>query len=223
MTGSYRPAGPLGFGGAPVGNLFEAMPDDQAQATLDAAWDSGVRHFDTAPYYGFGLSEHRVGAALRARPRDSFTLSTKVGRLLSPVTVGPRERSGFVDGLPFEVTFDYSADGARQSIEDSLRRLDMARVDIVYIHDVAEDTHGPAWRDRFREAMGGAAVALTRMREEGLIQAWGLGVNLVKPCLDALDGADPDVFLLAGRYTLLDSSALDTLFPGAPHVACGSS
>ena len=109
--------------------------------------------------------------------------------------------------------FDYSADGARRSIEDSLERLGLDRIDIAYIHDLSEDTHGPAWRDRFDAAMAGAAVELRRMRDEGVIRAWGLGVNLVEPCLRALDAADPDLFLLAGRYTLLDPGALDTLFP----------
>ncbi len=209
----YRPPGPLGLGGASIGNLFQAMDDDQARAALDAAWDSGVRHFDTAPYYGFGLSECRMGAALSGRPRDQYVLSTKVGRLLEPVEAPAHERSGFVGGMANAAVFDYSADGAWRSVEASLARLGTGRIDIAYIHDAAEDTHGPAWRDRFSEAMSGAAVALTRMREEGLIRAWGLGVNGVAACLAALDAADPDVFLLAGRYTLLDTSALDTLLP----------
>ncbi len=209
----YAPPGPLGCGGAPIGNLFAPLTDEAARAALDAAWEIGIRHFDTAPLYGFGLSERRFGTALRARPRDAFTLSTKVGRLLTPIRDPARERLGYVDALPFEVTFDYSADGARRSIEASLDRLGLDRIDIAYIHDVGEDTHGPAWRDRFDAAMAGAVPALRRMREEGMIRAWGLGVNLVEPCLCALDAADPDLFLLAGRYTLLDTAALDTLFP----------
>ncbi len=209
----YVPPGPLGCGGAPLGNLFAPLADEQAAAALDAAWDAGIRHFDTAPFYGFGLSERRFGSALRHHPRQAFTLSTKVGRLLVPIRDPARERFGFVDGLPFAVQFDYSADGARRSIEDSLERLGLDRIDIAYIHDVGEDTHGPVWRDRFDEAMAGAAVALRQMRDEGVIRAWGLGVNLVEPCLRALDAADPDLFLLAGRYTLLDTGALDTLFP----------
>ena len=211
--GRYVPPGPLGCGGAPLGNLFRSLPDIEAHAALDAAWDSGVRHFDTAPFYGFGLSEHRFGAALRPRPRDAFTLSTKVGRLLTPSASPARERFNFVDGLPFAVRFDYTADGAKRSIEDSLQRLGMDRIDVAYIHDISEDTHGSAWREAFDAAMAGAAVALTRLRDEGVIRAWGLGVNLVEPCLLALEAADPDVFLLAGRYTLLDPGALDTLLP----------
>lgn len=125
---------------------------------------------------------HRVAS----RPRDAFARSTKVGRLLTPIRDSARERPGFVDGLPFEIAFDYSADGARRSIEASLDRLGLDHIDITYIHDIGEDTHRPAWRDRFDEAMTGAAPALRRMRDEGVIRAWGLGVNLVEPCLRTL-------------------------------------
>ncbi len=211
----YRPPGPLGCGGAPLGNLFAAVSEEEADAVLGCAWDEGVRHFDTAPFYGFGLSEHRMSRALRGRPRGAFAIATKVGRLLEPITSGPvaRERSSYVDALPFSVRFDYGADATRRSIEDSLQRLGLARIDIVYIHDVGEDTHGADWRLRFDEAMRGAAVALTRLREEGVIRAWGLGVNRVEPCLEALGRADPDLFLCAGRYTLLDTASLSTLLP----------
>ena len=215
MPTRYRPPGPLGCGGAPLGNLFAAVREEDADAVLACAWDEGIRHFDTAPFYGFGLSEHRMGRALRARPRDAFAIATKVGRLLEPIASGPvvRERSSYVDALPFSVRFDYGADAARRSIEDSLQRLGLARIDIVYIHDVGEDTHGADWAERFDEAMRGAAVALTRLRDEGVIRAWGLGVNRVEPCLAALDRVDPDLFLCAGRYTLLDTASLETLLP----------
>jgi len=215
LSGRYRPPGPLGCGGAPLGNLFAAVAEDEARAVIARAWEAGVRHYDTAPFYGFGLSEHRFGEALRWRARAEFMLSTKVGRLLVPVPdrALAQERDAFVGGLPFEVAYDYSADGARRSVEDSLQRLGLARIDVVYIHDVGEDTHGPAWEQRFAEAMAGAAPALTRLREEGVIRAWGLGVNRVEPCLRALDQADPDIFLAAGRYTLLDHASLDTLLP----------
>ncbi len=209
----FAPPGPLGFGGAPLGNMFDEVTDEQAEATLAAAWEAGIRHFDTAPDYGPGISEHRFGRALRSRPRDAFVLSTKVGRLLR-ADAGKGGRHGpFVKGLPFRVDHDYSADGARRSIEDSLQRLGMARIDVAYIHDCAEDAHGERWPEVFHTAMRGAAVALTRLREEGVIRAWGLGVNRVEPCMMALERADPDVFLLAGRYSLLDHPALDTLFP----------
>jgi D-threo-aldose 1-dehydrogenase len=213
MSGRFVPPGPLGFGGAPLGNMFAPISEAQAGEALQAAWDSGVRYFDTAPHYGAGLAEHRFGDFLRSQPRDAFVLSTKVGRLLSP---DPEWTSGpypFEHGLPFAARYDYSADGARRSVEDSLQRMGLARADIVFIHDIAEDAHGPGWREPFRLAMAGAGQALIRMREEGTIRAWGLGVNRSEACLAALEQSDPDLFLLAGRYTLLDTSALDSLFP----------
>ena len=220
----FAPPGPLGFGGAPLGNMFNAVDEATAEATLQAAWDSGIRHFDTAPHYGAGLSEHRFGHVLRQRPRDAFVLSTKVGRLQVPDRNAPRSAQ-FIDALPFRPVYDYSADGTRRSVEDSLQRLGLSHIDIAYIHDIAEDAHGPAWEGLFDQAMDGAARALTRMREEGVIRAWGLGVNLAEPCLRALDRADPDVFLLAGRYSLIDHAALDALFPACAargvHVVVG--
>ena len=209
----YAPAGPLGCGGAPLGNLFAPVSDADARATLDAAWDTGVRTFDTAPFYGFGLSERRFGQALRAQDRDAYALMTKVGRLLDPVDAPAGERFGFRDGLAFAPRFDYSADGARRSLDDSRERLGIARIDVAFIHDVGEDTHGPAWRAMFEQAMAGAAPALERARAAGEIRAYGLGVNRVEPCLMALRQADPDIFLVAGRYTLLDHSALPELLP----------
>ena len=209
----FAPPGPLGFGGAPLGNMFAAVNEATAQATMVAAWDSGIRYFDTAPHYGAGLSEHRFGTMLRQHPRDSFVLSTKVGRLLTPdseVLAGPPP---FDAGLPFRASYDYSADGTMRSIEDSLQRMGLARVDVVYVHDIAEDAHGPGWREPFAAAMKGAGQALIRLREQGVIRAWGLGVNRIEACQAALDQSDPDVFLLAGRYSLLDHSALRTLFP----------
>ncbi len=224
-TSRYIPHGPLGMGGAPLGNLFDRVPEADAAATLQAAWDADVRHFDTAPHYGAGLSEHRMGAMLRQHDRNGFTLSTKIGRMLEPAQDVPEHDQGFVGALPFRRRIDYSAAGARRSIEDSLQRMGLSRIDIVYIHDVAEDWHGPVWKDRFAEAMSGAAVALTEMRREGSIRAWGLGVNLVEPCLRALEQADPDLFLVAGRYTLLDQTALAKLLPACEakgaHVILG--
>jgi D-threo-aldose 1-dehydrogenase len=209
----FIPPGPLGFGGAPLGNMFAAVDEETAEATVVAAWQSGIRYFDTAPHYGAGLSEHRFGRVLRRYPRDSFVLSTKVGRVLKPdpsVLSGPPP---FDAGLPFRAEYDYSADGTLRSIEDSLQRMGLARIDIVYIHDIAEDAHGPGWREPFAAAMKGAGQALIRLREAGVIRAWGLGVNRIEACEAALEQSDPDVFLLAGRYTLLDQSALPTLLP----------
>lgn len=209
----YAPPGPLGFGGAPLGNMFERVSDADAAATLEAAWDAGIQYFDTAPVYGPGISEHRFGEVLRNKPRDAFVLSTKVGRLLRADASKGGQHGPFVAGLPFRVDYDYTADGVRRSIEDSLQRLGLARIDVAYIHDCAEDAHGPEWLQVFDTAMTGAAVALTRLREEGVIGGWGLGVNRVEPCVMALERADPDVFLLAGRYSLLNQPALDELFP----------
>lgn len=205
--------GPFGFGGAPLGNLFAPIDESAAVAAVRRAYDVGLRHFDTAPHYGHGLSEHRIGEALRGRPRDSFVLSTKVGRLLFPDAQAPNEQFGFSGTLPFVQRYDYSGDGARKSLEFSLHRLGMARVDIAYIHDCDHDAHGADGPRRFREAMEGALPALTRLREEGVVSAIGLGVNHWETCRDALAHGHIDLFLLAGRYTLLDQSALDELLP----------
>lgn len=203
----------IGLGGAPLGNMFHPVSEAQADATLAAAWNAGFRYYDTSPHYGAGLAEERFGRLLRDKPRDEFVLSTKVGRLLQPADK-PENAKPFVAELPNRRILDYSASGARRSIEDSLQRMGVERVDLVFIHDVSEDQHGAKWRDYFAEAMQGAAQELTRMREEGLIRGWGLGVNLVEPCRMALEQSDPDLFLLAGRYTLLDHrEALTTLLP----------
>ena len=205
--------GPAGFGAAALGNLFARVTDEAASATVSAAWDAGVRYFDTAPFYGAGLSEMRLGRALAHYPRDAFVVSTKVGRLLIPDATVPEVQNGYVGGLPFRVEYDYSGDGARRSLEASLTRLGMDRIDIVYIHDVAPDAHGDDWLRQYQVAADGAMKVLSQWRDEGVIGAWGLGVNRVEPCMKTLDDADPDIFLLAGRYTLLDTVALDALIP----------
>ncbi|WP_285961392.1 aldo/keto reductase [Pseudomonas tohonis] len=203
----------IGLGGAPLGNMFHPVAEDQADATLAAAWQAGFRYYDTSPHYGAGLAEERFGRLLRTRPRDEYLLSTKVGRVLEPAAA-PENARPFVDELPNRRILDYSAAGTRRSLEDSLVRMGVERIDLVFIHDVSEDQHGPRWREYFAEAMAGAAKELTAMREEGLIRGWGLGVNRVEPCRLALQQADPDLFLLAGRYSLLDHrEALETLFP----------
>jgi D-threo-aldose 1-dehydrogenase len=208
----FAPPGPLGFGGAPLGNMFDVVDDATAEASLKAAWNSGVRYFDTAPHYGSGLSEHRFGNVLRPYRREDFVLSTKVGRLLRPDTTRP-ENPPFIDGLPFRVETDYSYDATMRSIEDSYQRLGLAQIDIAFVHDLAADHLGDSWTEQFEVARTGAFRALTSLRDQGVIKGWGLGVNLTEPCIRALEESDPDVFLLAGRYSLLNQPALDRLFP----------
>jgi len=208
----FTPPGPLGFGGAPLGNMFDVVDAETAAGALAAAWETGVRLFDTAPHYGSGLSEHRFGNALRMYPRDQFVLSTKVGRLLKADPSGP-DNPPFVDGLPFRVEPDYGYDATMRSIEDSYQRLGLAQIDIAYVHDLAPDHLGDAWEEQFEIACTGAFRALLELRDQGVIKGWGLGVNLTAPCMRALEQSDPDVFLLAGRYSLLNQPALDDLFP----------
>jgi D-threo-aldose 1-dehydrogenase len=204
--------GKLGFGSAPIGNMFRDVGDDEALATARASWNSGTRYFDTAPSYGAGLSEVRIGAALADRRRGDYVISSKVGRLIvnDGGNSGARDRGNkrdtFKHGRPGKIVIDYSRDGTLRSIEESLTRLDLDRIDIVFVHDVAQDFHGDDWLAVFESARRGAFLALDELREEGVVSAWGLGVNRVEPIelLLALEGPRPDGFLLAGRYTLLD-------------------
>jgi D-threo-aldose 1-dehydrogenase len=216
-------AGPLGFGAAPLGNMFRNIPDDEAMVTVDAAWQAGTRYFDTAPFYGAGLSEMRLGKALDKHKRDEYLLSTKVGRLiLDEIETGNREfgeKGGLFEfGRPNRIVYDYSDKGALKSIEDSLQRLGVSRLDFVWVHDIAQDFHGDGWLAQFEIARTGAFRALSRLRDEGTIRGWGLGVNRIEPVELMLGLAEtrPDATLLAGRYTLLDhESALQRLMPAA--------
>ncbi len=205
----------LGFGAASMGNLYQPIADADARATLETAYAAGVRYFDTAPHYGFGLSERRVGDGLRPYTRSEFVLSTKVGRLLAPLRDldVPVERHGFHAALPFEPVFDYSYHGVRRSFEDSLQRLGLARIDVLLIHDIGKATHGEANTQLFRLCMEGGYKALDELRAQGLIGAIGLGVNEFEVCQDAMQSGRFDCFLLAGRYTLLEQQALDTFLP----------
>ncbi len=203
----------LGLGGAPLGNLFAPVPDTEARALLDAAWASGCRSFDTAPHYGHGLSERRIGDALRAQPRDHCTLSSKVGRLLTPDPSALPEQHGYVGGLPFRQHWDYSAAGVRRSVEDSLQRLGLARLDVAFVHDCDAATHGTHADAVRRQVIDEALPALGALKRERLVRAIGLGVNDVRIVLDVLREVELDVLLLAGRYSLLDHSALPELLP----------
>jgi D-threo-aldose 1-dehydrogenase len=215
----------LGLGGAPLGNLFAPVADDAARALLDAAWASGCRSFDTAPHYGHGLSERRIGDALRAHERASFVLSSKVGRVLTPSEGAPREQHGYVGGLPFVQHWNYSAAGVRRSVEDSLQRLGLARLDVAYVHDCDAATHGADAAAVLRRVCDETLPALRALQGEGLVGAVGLGVNDVAIVLDVLRHADLDALLIAGRYTLLDHAALHALWPACRqrgiHVALG--
>ncbi|MDC6166730.1 aldo/keto reductase [Paucibacter sp. XJ19-41] len=204
--------GKLGFGTAPLGNMFRDIPEAEARATVDAAWHDGIRFFDNAPFYGAGLAELRMGEALAGKPRDEYVVATKVGRLIldevEDVSARDLGEKGdvFKHGRPNKIVNDYSADATLRSIADSLQRLRTDRLDIVWVHDVAQDFYGDEWLSVFESARQGAFKTLDRLRDEGVIKAWGLGVNRVEPIelLLDLEGPRPDGFLLAGRYTLLD-------------------
>jgi D-threo-aldose 1-dehydrogenase len=213
--------GPLGFGTAPLGNMFRNIPEEEAAATVAAAWDAGTRYFDTAPFYGGGLAEIRLGKELVKHNRNDYVLSTKVGRIILDELVTGKQEFGekgtlFEYGLKNKIIYDYSADGTKRSIEDSLKRMGVDRLDIVWIHDIAQDFHGDAWLSQFEIARTGAMRALTQLRDEGVIKSWGLGVNRVEPIelTLALSEVQPDAMLVAGRYSLLDhESALQRLMP----------
>lgn len=203
----------LGLGGAPLGNLYEAVSERQARELVDAAWEDGCRYFDTAPHYGHGLSERRLGDALRIRARGSWQISSKVGRLLRPHAQAPAEANGYVQGLPFVQNWDLSAAGVRRSVEDSLQRLGLAKLDAVFIHDIDAATHGERAPAVLAQVLDETLPALAGLQSEGLIGPVGLGVNDHQVVLQVLAHAQLDCLLLAGRYSLLDQSALPKLMP----------
>ena len=197
----------LGFGGSQLGNLYRETGEDEAADAVAAAWEAGIRYFDTAPHYGLGLSERRLGRALRGLPRDGFVLSTKVGRLLVPdgATGGP-DTEGFAVPATVRRVRDYSRDGVLRSVESSLERLGLDRIDIVLIHD--PDDHA-------REALDQAAPALSALRDAGVVRAYGVGMNQSALLARFVRETDVDVVMVAGRYTLLEQPALDDLLPAA--------
>jgi D-threo-aldose 1-dehydrogenase len=207
---------PSGYGSSGLGELFVKVSDGQAQATLEGAWNAGVRYFDTAPYYGHGLAEHRVGRFLRGVPREEFVVSTKVGRLLrAPRNPGNPIREPWCGGLPFEHDFDYGYAGVRRSLEDSLQRLGLERVDLLLIHDLDLLHHGDdaGVTARLDELGEGGWSALLELKAEGLIRAIGAGVNLAPMMPRLLERFELDFFLVALPYTLLDQDVLDLEFP----------
>lgn len=204
----------MGFGAAPVGNFLKPISEDVSDAMVQHAWNSGMRYFDTAPLYGHGLSELRLGQNLRWKTRDEYVLSSKVGRLLTPASRASIDFTPWVNAAPFTFRFDYSYDGAMRSLEDTLQRMAVERIDIAFIHDCDVFTHGPSQQAiYFKQAMGGAYKALLKMREEGVVSAIGFGVNEWQVCHEALKQGDFDGFLLAGRYTLLEQDSLDEFLP----------
>ena len=210
-TGLPLPA--LGLGCAALGNLYAAVTDEQAAATLDAARANGLSYFDTAPYYGHGRSEQRLGDWLKAGGGAGAILSTKVGRSLVPLDGAAPPDHGFVDPAPFAPVFDYSRDGVMRQVEASLARLGRARIDIVFVHDIGAMTHGADHAAVFAAALDGAFPALAALQAQGVVGAVGIGVNETAACLETLGRVDLDAILLAGRYTLLDPSAGDELLP----------
>lgn len=202
----------LGFGAATFGNLYRPMPDSAAKESIIKAMELGLNQFDTAPYYGFGLSERRVGDALREYDANDYVLSTKVGRILEPCAKA-EDKYGFCSPMPFEPKYDYSYDGIMRSFEHSIQRLGLSKIDILYMHDIGRATHGDDHDRLFKIAMEGGYKAMDELRSQGLVSAIGLGVNEYEVCEQAMDHGYFDCFLLAGRYTLLEQKALESFLP----------
>ncbi|MCY4278199.1 MAG: aldo/keto reductase [Gammaproteobacteria bacterium] len=218
VAGGLR-MGKFGFGGAPIGNLYRTMDDSTAQDILQSAWCAGIRYYDTAPHYGQGLSERRVGDLLRQHPEQPYVLSTKVGRLLKPAGYA-EARHGFRSAMPFDIHYDYSYDGVMRSFEDSLQRLGLDRIDMLFMHDLGALTHGSDNERYFSAGMDGGYRAMHSLREQDMVKAIGLGANESEVCELALAYGDWDCFLLAGRYTLLEQDALDSFLPTCEKRGC---
>src|SRR5713226_9579063 len=214
--GHYKPPFRFGIGGVPLGNEFAVVTDKDAYATIEAAWNAGVRYYDMAPWYGLGLAERRYGNFLHNKTRSEFVVSSKVGRLLKASKTAKNKEYFPFSPSPNDVIYDYTASGVRRSIEDSLQRLVIDSLDIAFVHDISSDNKylPTPWQEQFEIARKGAFPELTRMREEGLIKGWGIGVNTPEPIMRLLEVADPDVCLLASQYSLIDhKNALNHLFP----------
>jgi D-threo-aldose 1-dehydrogenase len=202
----------IAFGCTAIGNMYRAATDADAEATLELAWREGIRYFDTAPHYGRGLGDRRLASFLRQMQRESYVLSTKVGRVLTPAAP-VSEAEVFVDPLPNAVHFDYSAEGILQSFEQSCQRFGTDHIDIIYVHDLGTFTHGENSAPHMKAFRDSGHAQLMRLKETGRVAAIGLGVNEVEVCLEVMDFAQIDVILLAGRLTLLDRSAEAELVP----------
>ena len=216
--GHYKPPFKFGMGGVPLGNEFEVVTDEDAYATIEAAWSAGIRYYDMAPWYGLGLAERRYGNFLHNHERSEYILSTKVGKLLKASKTAKNKEYFPFSPSPNDVIYDYTASGVRRSIEDSLQRLGIDSIDIAFVHDISPDNKylPTPWQEQFEIARKGAFPELSRMREEGLIKGWGIGVNTPEPIMRLLEVADPDVCLLASQYSLIDhQNALNQVFPAA--------
>ena len=216
--GHYKPPFRFGIGGVPLGNEFAVVTDKDAYATIEAAWNAGVRYYDMAPWYGLGLAERRFGNFLHNKNRNEYVVSSKVGKLLKASKTAKNKEYFPFSPSPNDVVYDYTASGVRRSIEDSLQRLGIDSLDIAFVHDISSDNKNlpTPWQEQFEIAQKGAFPELTRMREEGLIKGWGIGVNTPEPIMRLLEVADPDVCLLASQYSLIDhKNALDQVFPAA--------
>jgi D-threo-aldose 1-dehydrogenase len=216
--GHYKPAFKFGMGGVPLGNEFSIVTDEDANAILEAAWSAGVRYYDVSPWYGLGLAERRFGYFLHNKKRSDYIISSKVGKLLTASKTAHNRDLFPFSPSPNDVVFDYTGPGIRRSIEDSLQRLGIDSLDIAFVHDLSPDNKllPTPWEEQFKIATTGAFPELTRMREEGIIKGWGLGVNRPEPILQVLEVADPDVCLLASQYSLIDhKNALNNIFPAA--------
>src|SRR6266446_4314434 len=214
----YKPPFRFGLGGVPLGNEFAVVTDKDAYGILEAAWSAGIRYYDVSPWYGLGLAERRYGSFLHNKERSEYVISSKVGKLLKASSTAKNHDLFPFSLSPNDVIFDYTASGVRRSIEDSLQRLGIDSLDIAFVHDISSDNKylPTPWPEQFEIARKGAFPELTRMREEGLIKGWGIGVNTPEPIMRLLEVADPDVCLLASQYSLIDHrNALNQVFPAA--------
>src|ERR1700749_1077712 len=212
----FKPPFRFGMGGVPLGNEVARHTDEDAQAALEAAWAMGVRYYDVAPWYGLGLPKRGFGRFLHNRPRDEFVLSSKVGKLLKASKDNRHAKMFPFSDSPNDLVIDYTADGVRRSIEDSLQRLGVSHLDVAYVHALSPDFawFPNGWEEQYEIARKGAFPALSKMREEGLIRAWGVGVNTPMAILKVIEDADPDVCLCARQYSLIDhADTIDRLFP----------
>ena len=212
----FKPEFKFGLGGVPLGNEFAKHTDEDAQETLEAAWKMGVRYYDVAPWYGLGLSERRFGRFLHGQPRGDYLLSSKVGKLLKASTSNHHKAMFPLSDSPNDLVIDYTADGVRRSIDDSLQRLGVSHLDVVYVHDLSPDFawFPDGWEEQYKIARKGAFPALSKLRDEGVIKAWGVGVNTPMAILKVIEDADPDVCLCARQYSLVEhANALHEVFP----------